>query len=117
MVAISEIRPESAFAVARGKFRSNTFTGVSSVPTTFELSTNSFRRSIQRIEQFRTLPHPAAHCLIRDLHAEAAEDLRLPVHRQVIGNFADDHLRQQRRARQVLFSMGFAGFIAVGFYE
>jgi hypothetical protein len=33
------------FRVARFKLRSNTFTGVSSVPTTFELSTNCFKRT------------------------------------------------------------------------
>jgi len=40
------------------------------------------------------LPHPAAHGLVRNLYAEAAEDFRLPVHGQVVGYFADDHLRQ-----------------------
>jgi hypothetical protein len=40
------------------------------------------------------LPHPAAHGLVRNLHAETAEDLCLAVHGQVVGYFADDHLRQ-----------------------
>jgi hypothetical protein len=40
------------------------------------------------------VPDPAAHGLVRNLHTEAAEDLCLPVHRQVVSYFADHHLRQ-----------------------
>jgi hypothetical protein len=32
--------------------------------------------------------------LVSNLHAEAAEDLGLPVHGQVIGDFTDNHLSQ-----------------------
>jgi hypothetical protein len=49
---------------------------VSSVPVTFEL------------------PHPSAHRLIRNADADARKDLPLPMQGQMIGDFADDDLRQ-----------------------
>src|SRR5882724_3977566 len=45
MFPIPNVRPESPLRVVRVNFRSSTFTGVSSVPTTFELSTNCFKRT------------------------------------------------------------------------
>jgi hypothetical protein len=57
-----------------------------------------------RIEQIGALPHPAAHRPVAQFHAEAPEDLRLPVQGKVVGEFRHDHLRQLARARRALFN-------------
>ena len=94
MIAIPEIRPESPLSrrplqVAVQHFHRRII-GAHHLRTQHE----PLQLRIQRIEQLRRLPHPATQGLVWKLHAEAAEDLRLPVHGQVVGHFADDHLRQ-----------------------
>jgi hypothetical protein len=88
------IRPESALACRSYQASVQHFHRRVIGPQHFRTQHKLFQAAIQRIEQFGALPHPAAHGLVGNLHAEPLEDLRLPVHRQVIGHFADDHLRQ-----------------------
>jgi hypothetical protein len=94
MIPVSDIRPKSTLPRRSHQASIQHFhrrvIGAYYFRTQYEL----LQPHIQRIEQFGRLPHPATHRLVGDLHAEPLEDLRLPMHRHMIGYLANDHLRQ-----------------------
>jgi hypothetical protein len=78
MMAIPDVGPDSALA-RMGQAPVQNFHRRVVGPDYFGSQHKVFQPRIQRIEQIRRLPHPAAERLVGKIHAPAPKHFRLPV--------------------------------------